>query len=115
MVYFIMIFFTLAIGSQISHNDIQMLKIEKSKLIYNNKALYRNILIFISALGPFLVSAFRYGIGTDYFYTYIPQFKIIANGGESYYEYGFFMLNKIISYFTYDSQWIIIVTSFLFI
>ena len=62
-------------------------------------------------LFPILVSALRYGLGTDYFYTYIPQFRIIANGGDSYYEFGFFWLNKIVGFFTSNGQWMIAVCS----
>ena len=71
--------------------------------------------LWISALPLFFLSAFRYGIGTDYFYTYTPEFYNIAEGRESYYEPGFWLLNKVISLFTADSQWVFIITSALFI
>lgn len=75
------------------------------------KSINRRILILASCIGPILVSAFRYGIGTDYFYTYIPQFNLIARGGESYYEIGFYLFNKFVALFTSDGQWLIALCS----
>lgn len=75
------------------------------------KSINRKILILASSAGPILVSAFRYGIGTDYFYTYIPQFNLIARGGESYYEIGFYLLNKFVTLFTSNGQWLIALCS----
>ena len=84
------------------------------KRINRNKA--KVILsLLISAFPLFFLSAFRYGIGTDYFYTYTPEFHRIAEGQESYYEPGFWLINKIISLFTTNAQWVFIVTSVLFI
>lgn len=76
----------------------------------------RSILIILSALGPLVISVLRYGIGTDYFHTYIPEFNYIASYGKNRsYEIGFYLLNKFISIFTKDAQWLIAVTSILFI
>lgn len=75
------------------------------------------VALFILAFLPlFLVSALRYGVGTDYFFTYYPQFYNILNGGSNVYsEWGFFYLNKLIQLFTDDAQWLFVVTSFIFV
>lgn len=115
MTYLIAIAISILISMRISHKKIQVLTKQGSKIHISTKALNRSAWIFLSALGPMLVSAFRYGLGTDYFYTYIPQFKVIAGGGRSYYEIGFYLLNKAIALFTKNGQWLIIITSILFI
>lgn len=68
-------------------------------------------LYIIPFLGMFLISALRYGIGTDYFYTYIPRFNEIASGSRTYYEFGFYCFNKLISLITDNAHWIIVITS----
>lgn len=35
-------------------------------------------LVSLSALPILLISCFRYGVGTDYFHTYVPQFLSIV-------------------------------------
>lgn len=73
-------------------------------------------LFFILSLLPlFLISALRYGIGTDYFYTYVPGFELIEKGENFYTEPGFNLLNKFILLFTNDLQWLFVITSFLFV
>ena len=93
----------------------EKIKINGSKVIISQRMIIRDLLIFFSAIVPLLVSAFRYGIGTDYFYTYIPQFKKIINGEKSYYEIGFYWFNKIIGMFTSNGQVLIFVTSLIFV
>lgn len=76
----------------------------------------RYILWFLLALFPlFFISAVRYDVGTDYFYTYIPHFYEIVNGGDPYSEWGFTWLNKIIAFFTHNAQGVIVVTSFIYV
>lgn len=70
------------------------------------------IMIFLI---PFLIMAFRYGIGVDYFYTYVPVFETIKLTGEyNNIEGGYVLLNKLVLLFTQDYAGIFIVTSFLF-
>lgn len=95
-------------------NEPLIIDSHNQKQINTNKAIVI-LSLFISAFPLFFLSAFRYGIGTDYFYTYTPEFYNVANGEESYYEVGFWLLNKIISLFTTNSQWVFIITSALFI
>lgn len=88
-------------------------KIKSWKFVIDNQQIRKEKLMFASMITPILVSACRYGIGTDYFYTYIPQFKAIARGSRSYYEYGFYLLNKVIALFTDNGQWLIAICSVL--
>lgn len=85
------------------------------KIAMNSREFKNRLLIFISALPVFLLSAFRFGIGTDYFYTYVPGFRVIANGGHMHFEFLFHWFVKIITMFTDNYQWFFIITSFIFI
>lgn len=69
MIYFFSIAITVLIGTSIPH---PICRVKKKKCLYFAD-LKRYLLIFLAVLGPLLVSALRYGIGTDYFFTYIPQ------------------------------------------
>ena len=73
------------------------------------------VLMILAGVPPFFVSAFRYDIGTDYFYSYVPRFQDIVAGMDTYFERGFHYLNVLIALFTDNYQWLFIVTSFLFI
>lgn len=61
----------------------------------------------------FLLAALRYGIGTDYFATYVPLFNGIANGTRAFNEMGFNLFVKCLQLFTNNSQWFFVVTSFI--
>lgn len=118
MIYLVSTVFSLLITVGIINNDDNNNDIEKKqhKIYMVNKNDIKNTIIMVmSALPLFLVSALRYGIGTDYFFTYAPQFLRIRSGYNEYYEVGFYILNKVIGYFTANYQWLFIVTSFLFI
>ncbi len=72
------------------------------------------ILVDVLAFLPlFFMFGFRYDVGTDYFHTYVPHFSSIVNGGEVY-EGGFYLINKAISLFTNNAQWLFIITGFLY-
>lgn len=112
MIYAIMIIFSVISGCLVPYAEK---KKKKSKSTIYMKNIKRNGMISISLLFPLLVSSLRYGLGTDYSYTYIPQFNSIARGDRGYYEIGFYLLNKIVSFFTNDGQWIIVICSILFV
>lgn len=81
--------------------------VRKQKVIY--------ALLFLLALFPvFFISGIRYDVGTDYFYTYVPEFNASLNGAWPYSEMGFNLLIKIIQIFTDDFVWLFVVTSFIF-
>ncbi len=78
--------------------------------------LLKYIMFFVLSVLPlFLVAAVRYDVGTDYFYTYVPNFYKILCGEEPYSEIGFNYFNKFIQVFTYDSQWLFVITAFIFV
>lgn len=92
----------------------------KIKMIEGRPIVYPDRILFgLSFLVYFIPAALRYGIGQDYFYTYAPTFRWIANGDISsetrslirYNEWGFTALNKVIAFFTSDYQWLFIITS----
>lgn len=67
-------------------------------------------------LAMFLFMGIRYGIGQDYFYTYVPVFNtILETGTYSGSEVGFIFLNKLCQIFTDNYQSIFIVTSFILV
>lgn len=110
MIYFFCIVITVLISAIVPHRRWQVGK----KRYLHLENLNRDLLILLAVLGPLLLSALRYGIGTDYFFTYIPQFNVIANGGQSYYEFGFYLLNRFVASFTKSGQWLIATVSSIF-
>lgn len=80
-----------------------------------NKYKYKHIYIVLSFIIALLPIAFRYGIGTDYFYTYYPYFQLIGKGQRYFDEIGFNILNKVIYVLTGDFRVLIAVTSFIFL
>ena len=84
-------------------------------IAFDKTEVRNRFFLYLSALPLFLISALRFGIGTDYFYTYYPGFRVIANGGHMHFELLFHWLVKFIAIFTHDPQWLFVVTSFLFI
>ena len=70
----------------------------------------------ITFLILFTISGFRYGVGTDYFFTYVPTYKQIYNGTPPSMEPIFKWLNGLCIDFAGSwYQSIFIVTSFIFI
>lgn len=108
MVYIISIVFSILIAYFVPKEVIEKSKPEKLKIVISRKRARRDLLILLSVLPPLLVAALRYGIGTDYSYTYIPRFREIAAGDRGYYEFGFYYFNRIISFFTKDGHWLIV-------
>lgn len=110
MIYFYAAAFSICMTIGISRQN-EISRIRSKKLVIRIK----DVRLFIAAIPPFFLSALRYGIGTDYFFTYVPAFNMVLKGSGEYRELGFTLLNKIITMFTSDYQWLFIVTSFLFI
>lgn len=84
-------------------------------IAFDKTEVRNRFFLYLSALPLFLISALRFGIGTDYFYTYAPGYNVIASGGHMHFELLFHWLVKIITMFTSNYQWLFVVTSFLFI
>ncbi len=69
-----------------------------------------------SMLLPALLSGLRYGVGTDYFFTYVPAFeKITATGGYSFSELqvepAFWLLSKAVQLLGGGYLWVFLLTS----
>ena len=59
----------------------------------------------------FIVSGFRYGVGQDFFDTYVDTFEKIRYGIDVRIDYGFYLLSKFILLLKGSSQWLFIITS----
>lgn len=72
---------------------------------------------FIPMLPLIIISGIRYGVGQDYFYTYVPIFnKVVSGEIENVWgEIGYTYLNKFVALFTSDYAWIFVLTSIIFI
>lgn len=81
-------------------------------LIRKNKMFY-----YLPFFPLFVISALRYGIGTDYFFTYQPVFYRIRNGYalDHVMEPGYLFINKIVATFSDDVTWVIAIFSFFFL
>ncbi|MDO5344500.1 MAG: EpsG family protein [Lachnospiraceae bacterium] len=79
---------------------------------YFEKRYYLKLLAgILSVLPCTYFAAMRQGIGTDYYYAYYPSFYKIMSGERVFSEWGFYMLNRIILFFTDNVQVLFFVTS----
>ena len=99
--------------AQISYNKSTLVTTTNEKKKFNYKISYV-FLIVIAILPMSLISGLRYGLGTDYFYTYFPGFYATLVGNYPYSEHLFNYLIKSITLFTNNPQWLFIITSFIF-
>ncbi len=118
IVYFVAFFLTIAFANlAASHYRAwkALCVVQKGSVRCENERLKYFAFFLLAVLPFFLVGAVRYDVGTDYFYTYIPNFYKILEGDDSVYsEYGFVLLNKFIQLFTDNAQWLIAVTSLIY-
>lgn len=128
LVYIVAFGFTLLFIQRAAFYYNKILKIRKeygnssviSQNLFHDKEHLREYktyyyLYFVLSLFPlFFIAAVRYDVGTDYFYTYVPNFIKILKGEEPYSEWGFNQLNKFIQLFTDNPQWLFVVTAFIF-
>lgn len=64
----------------------------------------------------FCLMGFRYGVGQDYFFTYVPIFQeVLLTGTVSNVEWGYIFLNRICSIITKDYALIFLLTAFIFV
>ncbi len=88
----------------------------KNKETYCKKSKFiEKLLLIVSFFIALFPMGLRYGIGTDYFYTYLPHFYGIARGTMEFSEIGFNIINKIIFDLTGDYRVLFFVTSFIFL
>ena len=117
MIYFFMIVISCLIAMNVKNVDGKMVAV-KYKVISSNKRKIKDIFhTIMSAVPPFLMSALRYGIGTDYLYGYVPIFYWVRydNPKQKEVEEGYILLNKLVAFYTDNYQWIFVLTSFIYI
>lgn len=114
-VYIVLFIYTCLIGliaekrKQLSEK--KLCAFDSHKVVLNIKGLLWMIIIFIPL---WLVMGLRYGIGTD-FRNYEAIFNTTNQYGRNIYhvESGYFLLNKVVAFFSDESQAIFIVVAFL--
>lgn len=80
-----------------------------------NQKIYK-FFVILSIIPLLFISAFRYDVGTDYFYRYAPSYMIILNGGDvGNLECIFKILIKICTFFTSSYALLFFVTSVIII
>lgn len=90
-----------AMAAQLWHQYRQR---EGAALARSDQAFY--VLLALLSLLPYcLAMGLRYGIGTDYFYTYIPTFQLAANGTFEL-EWGFRAVMYLVLLFTDNPVWL---------
>lgn len=76
---------------------------------------YSRICVVLSACVFIFLTGFRYGVGQDYFYTYVPYFtKVYYGGGQGDLEFGYYLLNWVVAQFTSDPTPVFFVCSVIF-
>ncbi|MDE5867568.1 MAG: EpsG family protein, partial [Anaeroplasmataceae bacterium] len=83
------------------------------RVVKDHKKIYIAFMA-LAILPLFLIAGLRYGVGTDYFYTYSPNFYKILMGESPYSEFGFNLLNRFIQLFTKKDTGLFLVTGFIF-
>lgn len=75
-----------------------------------------NIWAILAIIPLILIAGFRYGVGQDYFYTYVPIFQKVLNGDsdKAWGDSGYILLNKFVQLFSNDYLGIFILTSIIF-
>ena len=86
---------------------------EGGALARNDQMVY--ILLALLSLLPYcLAMGLRYGIGTDYFYTYVPTFYLASQGTFTL-EWGFRAVMYFVLLFTEDPAWLFLACAFLIV
>jgi len=118
MTYFIMIIISLLLLQRYPRTSKAEIEKGKAKIIREHYKIRfvlkkQKIKNFFSFFVIFAVSAFRYGVGTDYFYTYVPAYIILRDRRYTYnyYEKGFEWINRLCIVLSDNYQMIFIVTS----
>lgn len=82
---------------------------------YKGKIRLGQIFAIISSFPLIFISAIRYGVGQDYFYTYVPYFKkLLIDSNNENIEFGFYYLTKFIQLFTDNYIWLFVVCSIIY-
>lgn len=90
-------------------NTFAICTCEKAGYGYYRWGVVSSALVFI------LLTGFRYGIGQDFFYTYVPYFARVYYGyGPQDMELGFYLLNAVVAWFTDDPTPVFLICSVIF-
>ena len=96
-------------------------KLQSTIILKENRGRSINFKIdlfkYIPMLPLIIISGIRYGVGQDYFYTYVPIFRNVLSGkiNGTWGEIGYIYLNKFVTLFTSDYSVIFLLTSIIFI
>ena len=99
----------------VKNYQIQKISYKNIDTIYENR--YEKKWLFVIPFIPlYLLSALRYGIGTDYFHTYYPTFQKILSGSQTDngFEYGFYYINKFVAVYSSDVTWVLAICALFF-
>lgn len=67
-------------------------------------------LFVLSVFPVWFITVFRYDVGTDYFYTYVPRYELALNGEWPFTEPVFNIMYSVLALFRMDVQWVFIIT-----
>lgn len=71
---------------------------------------------FLFVILPFwLITAFRYDVGTDYLHTYVKYYEDVRMGWKPYSDYVFEWLNEILVKYNFDVVYLFAITGFIFL
>lgn len=108
-VYFLMIAVSALLAAySLKVHECYSIKLNKSGKIITLKQ--RNMLVVLSFIPVFLVSALRYEVGVDY-HSYAWMFDAVKQGQAIHAEMGYKFLNQLVLLYSNNSQSIFIVTS----
>lgn len=109
--YFITIILALFFSRMSDKRQIRIQTVFFKNII--RKKIQSDPFLFLTFFVLTLLSALRYGIGTDYFATYVPMINAIHNGARAFNEAGFTYFVLKLTSLTSNYQWFFIITSFL--
>lgn len=76
---------------------------------------YLTFSVVLSAFVYIFVTGFRYGVGRDYFYTYVPYFNnVYYSGKQGRMELGFYAINYLVSRVTSNPTPVFVICSIIF-
>ena len=112
LLYIFEVLFCFAIDRQVQLKKGTDIFLRKNKKIFINLKNLKAICLTLVPL--WLIMGFRYGIGKDFF-NYQSIYEVIRDYNIKYstIEYGYYLLNKIVSIFFYNNQTIFIVVAFI--
>lgn len=77
---------------------------------------YLTFSVVLSAFVYIFVTGFRYGVGRDYFYTYVPYFNnVYYSGKQGRMELGFYAINYLVSRVTSNPTPVFVICSIIFL